>query len=303
MKKEGFTGMKIKTVGYHFNQSLKSVARNRMMSIASITTVMATLLVLGVFYVTMSNANFAMKNVGSTVEIKVFLKDNLDNNQMKVIEKTAKGSAGVTDVVYETKEEALENFKKQLGENAEVVEGIDANKVMPASYIIKMDGPQYVDGVVEKLKGMEGIDKINDARPVMELLIKITNFVKTVGLALMIVLFIVSIFLISNTIKLTVSARKNEIGIMKYIGATNWFIRWPFVIEGILLGIIGAVISGIIVSYGYGAVSQMLIKDLKIIKLIKPGDIVPGMIAMFVCLGAALGSIGSIISMRKFLNV
>lgn len=303
MKKEGFTGMKIKTVGYHFNQSLKSVARNRMMSIASITTVMATLLVLGVFYVTMSNANFAMKNVGSTVEIKVFLKDNLDNNQMKVIEKTAKSSEGVTDVVYETKEEALENFKKQLGENAEVVEGIDANKVMPASYIIKMDGPQYVDGVVGKLKGMEGIDKINDARPVMELLIKITNFVKTVGLALMIVLFIVSIFLISNTIKLTVSARKNEIGIMKYIGATNWFIRWPFVIEGILLGVIGAVISGIIVSYGYGAVSQMLIKDLKIIKLIKPKDIVPNMIAIFICFGAALGSIGSIISMRKFLDV
>lgn len=295
--------MKIKTVGYHFNQSLKSIVRNRMMSIASITTVMATLLILGVFYVTMSNANFMMKNVGSTVEIKVFLKDNLDNNQMKVIEREAKNSPGVTDVIYETKQEALENFKEQLGENAEVVEGIDADKVMPASYIIKMNGPEYVDGVVEKLKGMEGIDKINDARPVMELLIKITNFVKTIGLALMIILFIVSIFLISNTIKLTVSARKREIGIMKYIGATNWFIRWPFVIEGILLGVIGAVISGIIVSYGYGAVSQMLIKDFKILELIKPKDIVPNMISIFICLGAAIGSIGSIISMRKFLNV
>lgn len=295
--------MKIRSFGYYFKQGLKSIARNKMMSIASVSTVMASLLILGIFFITMANVNYMVENVEAGVEIKVFLKDDITNNQKSEIETTLKNSEGVTDVSFETKQQALENFKKQLGDNGDLVAGIEAEKVMPNSYIVKMEGPQYVDGVVEKLNNMEGIDKINDARPLMEKLMRITGFVKTLGITLMTVLLIVSVFLISNTIKLTMIARKREIGIMKYIGATDWFIRWPFVIEGVLLGIMGAVISGIVLGYGYMVAVDAVAKNLVIIKLVEPMDIVPYMAALFIALGVVIGSVGSMVSMRKFLHV
>lgn len=295
--------MKIKSVGYYMKQGFQSINRNKMMSIASISTVMASMLILGIFFIAMVNVNFLVKSVEEGVEIKVFLKDDITDDQKSSIESSMKNAQGVTDVVFESKQQALENFRKQLGENGSLVDGIDAEKVMPCSYIIKMEGPQYVDGVVQTLRSMEGIDKINDARPIMDKLMKITNFIKTLGLALMGILLVVSVFLISNTIKLTVIARKKEIGIMKYIGATDWFIRWPFIVEGVLLGVLGAIISGLILGYGYFVSVDAMAKNMALVKLVEPWDIVPYMSALFLALGVLIGSIGSALSLRKFLRV
>jgi len=296
--------MKIKTFGYYAGEGIHSIGRNKMMSIASISTVMASLLIFGIFFITMANVNFMVKNVESSVEIKVFLKEDISNNQMSMIESEVKKSPGVTDIRYESKQQAMENFKKQLGENDDLVAGIDPEKVMPRSYIVKFEGPQYIDGVVQKLNLMEGIDKVNDARPIMDKLMQITGFVRTLGISLMVILIVVSVFLISNTIKLTVLARKREIGIMKYIGATDWFIRWPFVIEGVLLGLLGSIIAAAILGYGYVIASDaVMVKNLMIIKLVDPLDIIPYMTAVFLSVGVVLGSLASIISMRKFLRV
>lgn len=295
--------MKIKTFSYFAKEGVRSISRNKMMSIASISTVMASLLIFGLFFITMINVDFMVKNVESSVEVKVFLKNDITNDQMSAIESSMKKSEGVTDVRYESKQQALENFKNQLGEKSALVEGVDPEEVMPRSYIIKMEGPQYVDGVVQTLKGLQGIDQINDARPIMDRLMQITGFVRTLGLGLMIVLLVVSVFLISNTIKLTVFARKREIGIMKYIGATDWFIRWPFIIEGVLLGLFGSIMSGAILGYGYIVASDAVAKNLVIVNLVDPMDIIPYMAAIFLAVGVVLGSLGSIISMRKFLRV
>lgn len=295
--------MKIRTCGYFVSEGIKSVYRNRMMSIASVSTVMASLLILGIFYITMSNVNFMMKNVESGVEVKVFLKNDITNDQMNQIESEAKSSVGVTSVSFESKEQALENFKKQLGDNQDLVAGIDPNKVMPESYIIKFKGPKYVDEVVQRLKSLQGIDEIKDGREYVDKLVKITNFVKTLGISLMVILLAVAVFLISNTIKLTVIARRREIGIMKFIGATNWFIRWPFVVEGVLLGLLGAVISGAVVGYGYTLAADAIVKNLVIVNLMNPASIIPMMMLIFIGVGVILGFTGSAVSMRKFLNV
>lgn len=295
--------MKIRTCGYFISEGIKSIYRNRMMSIASISTVMASMLILGIFYITMANVNYVVKNVESGVEIKVFLKSNVTNDQMSQIESEAKSSEGVASISFESKQQALENFKKQLGNNQDLVAGIDPNKVMPESYVIKFKGAKYVDSVVQKLKGMQGIDEIKDGREYIDKLVKITNFIKTLGIALMIILLIVAIFLISNTIKLTVIARRREIGIMKYIGATNWFIRWPFVVEGVFLGLLGALVSGCVVGYGYTLAADAVAKNLVIINLMNPADIIPTMLFMFIVVGVGLGFAGSAVSMRKFLNV
>lgn len=295
--------MKIRTCGYFVSEGIKSVYRNRMMSIASVSTVMASLLILGIFYITMSNVNYMMKNVESGVEVKVFLKNDITNDQMNQIESEAKSSMGVTSVSFESKEQALENFKKQLGDNQDLVEGIDPNKVMPESYIIKFKGPKYVDEVVQRLKSLQGIDEIKDGREYVDKLVKITNFVKTLGISLMVILLAVAVFLISNTIKLTVIARRREIGIMKFIGATNWFIRWPFVVEGVLLGLLGALISGAVVGYGYTLAVDAIVKNLVIVNLMNPASIIPMMMLIFIGVGVILGFTGSAVSMRKFLNV
>jgi Cell division protein len=294
--------MRISTFGYFFGEGFKSVNRNRMMSLASVSTVMASLLILGIFFITMSNVNYMVKNVESGVEIKVFLKNDATNDQKSAIETEMKKAEGVTDVSFESKQEAMENFKKQLGDNGDLVAGVDPEKVMPNSYIIKMEGPKYVDNVVQKLKTMDGIDEIKDGRQFLDKLMNITNFIKTLGITLMVILLVVAVFLISNTIKLTVMARRREIGIMKYIGATNWFIRWPFVVEGVLLGLLGALVSGAIVGYGYTIAVDALTKNL-IVGLLSPIDVIPTMLAMFGVIGVGLGFLGSTLSMRKFLNV
>jgi len=295
--------MKIRTLGYSVKDGLKSIVRNKMMSVASISTVMASLLIFGIFFITVANVDFMVRNVEKSVEIKVFLKDDITNDQMNKIETSMKVAEGVTDVRYESKQQALENFKKQLGENSDLVSDIDPEEVMPRSYIIKMEGPQYVEGVVQQLKGLEGIDKINDARPIMDKLMQITGFIRTIGLGLMITLLVVAIFLISNTIKLTVIARRREISIMKYIGATNWFIRWPFIVEGIMLGLFGSILSGAILSYGYIVAVDAVAKNLGIIQLVEPIDVIPYMAAIFLAIGLFIGAFASIMSMRKFLRV
>lgn len=295
--------MKIKTFGYYVRQGLHSISKNKMMSLASISTVVASLLILGLYFITVANVSSMVMDVEAGVEVQVFLTENITDNQMSSIEAEVKKANGVSDVEFESKQQALEKFRKDLGENGDLVADIDAEKVMPKSYIIKMEGPQYVDGVVQLLNSMEGIDKINDARPLLDKLMNITSFVRTLGIGLMVILLIVSIFLISNTIKLTVYARKREIGIMKFIGATDWFIRWPFVIEGMLLGLIGSIVAGIILGYGYIIASDSVAINLIIVKLVEPIDIIPYMAAIFLAMGLVIGSLGSMLSMRKFLHV
>lgn len=295
--------MKISMGVYHLKQGIKSIFRNKMMSIASISTVMASLLILGIFYLTVTNVNYMVRGVEASVQVKAFLKDNITEEQKGLIDTEISKISGVTKVEFESKEQALKNFKSQLGDNSSLVDGVDPNKVMPESYIISLDNPRVVDSVVNKLKTMQGVDEIKDGRTYVDKLIKITDFIKNLSLGLMIILLVVSVFLISNTIKLTVMARRREIGIMKYIGATNWFIRWPFVIEGMLLGIIGSAISGALISYGYSLAFESAGKKLIIVNLIAPGKVIPQMEAMFIVIGVLLGFIGSTASMRKFLNV
>lgn len=295
--------MKIKTALYYIKQGTNSISRNKMMSIASISTVMASLFILGVFFIGIMNVNYFVENIEKSVQIQVFLKDEINDSQKNTIESTIKGCVGVNEVDFESKQQAFEKFKEELGDRGDLVEGIDADKVMPVSFIVKLEGPQYVEGVVQSIKDLEGIDKINDVKSLMDMLIKLSNFIKTLGLIIMIVLIAVSIFLISNTIKLTVVSRKREINIMKYIGATDWFIKWPFIIEGIFLGLIGSLLSFILLCYGYIAVSDYILKEFIIIKPIDIIEIAPYMGIMFIGIGLIIGALGSAISIRKFLHV
>ena len=296
--------MKISTIKYFIIDSLKSLKRNSGISTTAAATVAATLFILGIFLLTVLNVNQGILSVESKVEVKIFLKDNITSEQQENLENKIKSINGVVDVSYETKTHAINKFKEQLGsESKSLVDGLEKDNPMPNSYIIKVEKPEVISDVVNHTKGSEGIESIKDAREVIEKLMSITRTLKWIGSVMFVILMGISLFLIGNTIKITVYSRRREIGIMKYIGATDWFIRWPFIIEGIIIGIIGAIVSDLVLYYAYKLAYIKVSSSLMIMQPIDPQYVVTNILGLFLISGIAIGSLGSIISIRKFLHV
>lgn len=305
MRKGVNTDMKFDSIKYFFNDALKSIKRNKTLSIASIATVAATLFILGVITLTMVNVDKAVSQLGSMVEVQIFLKDEITEQQKTALKDKIEAVEGVKGINIETKDQALEKVRDQLKDNAEALTaGFEVKNPFPGSYTVKVSKPEVVDKIITTVKDSEGIEKISDARDLIVKISNLTKSVKIVGVVSFTVFILVSLFLIGNTIKITVYSRKREIGIMKYVGATDWFIRWPFIIEGVLLGIIGGIIATILLSVGYGfVVSKMPADALMGFSLIGVSYVWKVVIWEFVLAGTFIGTVGSIISMRKFLKV
>lgn len=305
MKKGVNTDMKFDSIKYFFNDALKSIKRNKTLSIASIATVAATLFILGVITLTMVNVDKAVTQLGSMVEVQIFLKDDITEEQKTALKDKIEAVEGVKGINIETKEQALEKVRDQLKDNAgALTAGFEEKNPFPGSYTVKVSKPEVVDNIIASIKDSEGIELIKDARDLIVKISNLTKSVKVVGVVSFTVFILVSLFLIGNTIKITVYSRKREIGIMKYVGATDWFIRWPFIIEGVLLGIVGGIISTILLSLGYGVlVSKMSPDALMGFSLIGVSYVWKVVVWEFILAGTFIGTVGSIISMRKFLKV
>lgn len=180
---------------------------------------------------------------------------------------------------------------------------MEKDNPFPRSFIIEVTTPNDIKPVASAVSAIRGISEVNYGREVVDKLLKITRVVRLIGIALIGIMAFVAIIIISNTIKLAVYARRREINIMKYIGATDWFIRWPFVIEGFLLGLLGSILAIAIVGYGYYYFTSRLNGQLVVFSLIPYNELLPGMAKLFVILGCAIGGLGSGLSVRKFLKV
>lgn len=296
--------MRISTIKFFIEESFKSLKRNKTISIASAATVAATLFILGISLLAMLNIKQGILEVQSKVEIKVYLKDNITSSQKRSIEDKINTTDGIVSVNYETKAQAVDKFKNQLGsQNKSLADGLEKNNPLPNSYIIKVTTPEVVSKVVDNIKNMDGIDSIQDGKGIVDKIISITRTIKWVGTVILVILIGVSLFLIGNTIKLTVYSRRKEIGIMKYIGATDWFIRWPFIIEGMMIGLIGGIFADIVLYYLYRIMYFKISSSFIMMQLISPQYIYTNILALFVLVGIIIGAIGSILSMRKFLAV
>ncbi|MDI9476978.1 MAG: permease-like cell division protein FtsX [Natronincolaceae bacterium] len=298
--------MKARTVRYVLGQGLVGLWRNRTMSMASIGTVTATLIILGLIITLVLNiSNLADLVQMQFDEIQVYLEDDLSIEEINNVGKQIEAINGVSEVIYESKEEALEKYKKSWGEEGYLLEGLEKN-TLPNSYIIQMDNLELADSIVEKLTPLKGIDEIKYYKEIVDQLLRIARFVRTIGLIIILILILVAIFIISNTIKLTLNARRQEIGIMKNVGATNWFIRWPFLLEGMLLGLIGAIISTAVVYYGYQYAFNAITARFYLMfsaYMISVNDMMNKTIYIFAVLGIGVGALGSIFSLRRYLKV
>lgn len=296
--------MKMNVIKHFIFDAVKSLKRNKTLSIASMATVAAALFVFGIFIMGLLTINSGLDQMGSELQSKIVLNDDISKEQDNQITEILQNIKGVTKVEYEDKLTALENTKKMLGEGSEqLLEGFEEENPMPASYIVTVSEPGYISDITHQLQGLEGIEQVKDVREVANILQSIMNSVKYVGLAIFFVLFVVSLFLIGNTIKLTVFSRRREIGIMKQVGATDWFIRWPFIIEGIIIGLVGSLMAIVILFTGYSVLFNKMVSTITIVRLIHPTYILTSMLGYFALAGIAIGIIGSVMSIRKFLNV
>ncbi len=274
------------------------------MGIASIFSITAMLLILGLFFVLLTNITLAMNAVKEDFEtLQVYLLDETTKEQADTMMETIKGYSGVEEVKYLSKEQALEDWRKEWKENAHLLDSLPSNP-LPNSIVVTVSQIEYSDVVVDKLQKLEGIEGVKYYKDTVNKLIRVTNSIKFAGFVIIIFLVIVSVVVVSNTIKLTVLARVREIEIMKYVGATNWFIRGPFLVEGILIGIISSLIAAGLVSVLYGKVIQNVGDQVFVMlgtPMVSVDFLASNLVYIFVSIGVSVGACGSIISMRKFL--
>lgn len=297
--------MRSSKLKYIFKEGFKSVWRNRMMSLASISSVGATLVILGLVLITILNIN-NMSNVMKEEfdEIEVFLLDELNRDEINDIEDEIKDYNGINSVVFVSKEEAFESFKEDLGEDGSLLN--DSKDALPNSFIITVKDVKYAEKIVSRLEGIQGVEEVKYFKDIIAKMIPFTEFVRMAGLTIIGILTLLSIFIISNTIKITVAARKNDINIMKYVGGTNGYIRGPFMIEGMILGLIGSLVAALIINFGYAYIhnniSEKLIAQFSVYT-IKPELLISEILIVFAAVGTGIGILGSIFSLRKYLKV
>lgn len=296
--------MKISTINYFITDAFKSLKRNTTISIASILTVLATLFVFGVFLLTGLNVSRGVADVESKIEVKVFLKDDITMIQQRDIEVKLRSTSGVKAVEFETKDQAMKNLREQFKDNAAILSGYDEkNNPLQNSFMVKIKSPDAASGIESAVKGMDGLDEVVNQQDLVSKIASVTKTIRWVGVGLFVVLIGVSLFLIVNTIKLTVYSRRREVGIMKFVGATDWFIRWPFIIEGMVIGVVGAVASNVLLYFGYKAVHGWVTTTVYTAQLVTPSYVLATMSLQFVFAGMFIGVFGSIIALRKFLVV
>ena len=284
--------------------ALKSLKRNKTITFASIITVAATLFIFGVFLIVAQTINMGVESVESKVEIKAYLIDEITTQEQSNIETILQGVEGVKEVTYESKEEAFDKFKERLGEDNAILAGFSEDRnPLPNSFVVSLEEPEAAMRVEEALSGVRGVEDVGNERETVERIIGLAKIIRTMGVVIFIILVLVSLFLISNTIKLTVYSRRREIGIMKFVGATDWFIRWPFLIEGMIMGLIGGIIAVGVVFFAYQLVYTDITQSLFYAGLVKPSEVLNSFSWQFGLTGLVIGALGSFIALKRFLDV
>ena len=295
--------MKISTAEYFITESLNSIRRNGLMSLASLMTVALSLLILGVFIILVMNLNHMASVLESQVQVTVYLQDTLKEVEVREIGTRITKLPGVTRVNFIAKEEAMNRFKQRLGEQQGLLAELGEANPLPNSFEVKLDRPERVKPVALAIAQLKGVEAARYGQEVVEQLFNLTRMVRIFGVVLILVLGLAALFIIVNTIRLTVFARRREIGIMKYVGATDWFIRWPFIIEGVLLGFLGACIAVLPLTQFYSMLTGQVYESLAFLPLLPKYPFMGYVNIFLLCAGIGIGALGSVISVKKFLKV
>ncbi|MYL57507.1 FtsX-like permease family protein [Virgibacillus halodenitrificans] len=297
--------MKFRTVRRHLREGFKNIARNGWMTVASVGAVTTTLILVGAFLALMINLNQMADNIEEDVEINALLELTLEEDQITTIGDEIKQINGVDSVVFSSKDEQLSELVDSMGEEGKSWQLFEQDNPLNHVYIIKTKDPQDTIKVADKISDLQGVQEVNYGQGVVERLFEFNKYARTIGVVLIVGLVFTAIFLISNTIKITIMARSREIGIMKLVGATNGFIRWPFFIEGLLLGILGSVVPIAAILGGYYYLENNISERINysFVELLPFNPFAWQLSLIILGIGALIGVWGSVMSVRKFLKV
>lgn len=307
--------MNLRSWFYSLRQALSSMTQGGLMSLASMATVAVSLLVLSVIMLMAVNLEYMATTVEAQVEIRAYLCTGSDADKpcpsgqdLTTAEKQqlltgVRSVPGVNEAVYVSKEEALERLREQFKEQKDILEGLEESNPLRDALEIKAAEPTQVESVATSVRGMAGVADVDYGRETVERLLKVTHAIRVGGLALVLLLLIATVLTISNTIRLAVYAKRREISIMKLVGATDWFIRRPFMLEGIFLGGIGALVSMLATGAGYRWVARFLHENVPFLPIVSPDQVINNLTIGLLLLGGVLGAVGSAVSLRRFLKV
>lgn len=301
--------MKWSSFQYLTKQGLHNLRANRLMSLASIGVLTACLLLTGIAGLFSANVNSLVEYLGDQNETVVYLDQGLSDEQLASVDQTLRSMPGLAAVTYVSQEEVLETYKGYMSEYADLFNDFEEDNPFHANYRVVLEDLNQMDGMIAQLEQIDGVYSVSAPTQLSSVFLTIQRAVTYAGWALVAVLALVSVVVISNTIRLTVFARRKEINIMKYVGATNGFIRWPFFVEGTSVGLISGLLAAGLVIGAYalvvnkvGAMSGFWGPILGSC-LLSVGQVWPIVLGAFLIFGVIIGSIGTATSIRKYLEV
>jgi cell division transport system permease protein len=306
MKSEVDISVKIRTTKFFIKEGFGNLHKNKTMSTASISSVIAALLVIAIFFIIVMNVDYAASKLESQIEMMVYLQDNLSESIVSSIGKELKTVSAVKDVQFVSKAQALIDLNEKWGDNAYLLEGLEGDNPLPDSFKVTLTDPTEANTVALAISSISNIERVVYGKEELEKLLKATYILRISSLVIISILVFISVFIISNTIKLTVYARRKEINIMKYVGATDWFVRGPFIVEGILLGLLGSLITTLVVGVGYYYTASLIRNQmigLLTVTLMPFGQLIGSLTLLLGTVGLLIGVIGSMLSVRKFIKV
>ena len=297
--------MRFNVMSYLIGEGFSNLFKNKKSTMSSLMIMCATMLIFGLFFVIGENINAFVDNVAEAQEFRVFLISDATESQIEQVGNEILSIDGVKNVQYISKEEGLESMRDVLGD--ELIQGYMDRNILPPAYDVTLTDLELNEQVQESILQIENVDEIQASNKVVDQIIRLAKGIRIVTGAILILLIIISTAIIANTIKLTVHARRKEISIMKYVGATNSFIRWPFVIEGIVIGILAGLISVALIGVAYTYVANQMASSTFMTllqwQMLQFNDMFSLILTVYLGLGIGIGVVGSSISMRKYLEV
>lgn len=296
--------MIFRNLRYFFSQGIRGLVSNSLMTLASVGIVIASLVLFGTFVLLGMNLNYIGEQIKEQCEINVYLPREMSRDDVRKIGSELAKIKYVKEAQLYTKEERFNNFKdSSYEEQADVIDMLEQDNPLRDSYILVLEDVSRANEVAAAAGKIDGVEEVVNSQHLIQRIITLTNAIRHISIWLILVLAVVSVFIISNTIKLGMFSRRKEINIMKFVGATNWFIRWPFIIEGMFLGIIGALIASGIVLLGYESIYKGMQDFMGNIRFLELYEVSGAVVLGFLIMGVGMGMIGSAMSIRKHLHV
>ncbi|MGM9992049.1 MAG: permease-like cell division protein FtsX [Candidatus Bruticola sp.] len=290
--------------GYYIECFLREVLTNMrhnpMMSVASVSTVMILALILGFFIIIIANLESLADELAGEMQIKVYMSQDFDQSQINSFKAAAYDIGHVVKVSFVSKDEAFKKLRKRLNAKLDLND-LDSNP-LPDAFEIPVDDPSFLEPVAHKLSQIDNVATVDYGREEAQKLMKLNHIIRLVGIIILFMLFASSLLIISNTIRLTVFARRKEIDIMQLVGAADWFIRWPFILEGMTHGVLGAATASVLIDASYRIVVPQLQKSISFLPILAPGSIMPYLNIGLITMGCLVGALGSFISVNRYLK-